>query len=225
MYPRAAEVESRLFLPSNLHVVGTMNSADRNIALVDHALRRRFEFVETPPNSDLLAGTESSLTIDRRRLLSTINGRIEHLLDADHCIGHGYLMGCNTDDEVVASFAKNIIPLLREYFYGNEGLISLILSETIDGAPKIFTTGTAISDFASAFGIEQDTAVDYGYRAGTGARVLRFDERFWKTDELVARPGNPAYAASCLRKIYQWPESSTTSPTPLPAETPTTPPN
>lgn len=206
MYPRAAEAESRLFLPSNLHVVGTMNSADRNIALVDHALRRRFEFIEVPPIPELLPGVSASLTIDCKRLLSTINRRIEHLLDTDHCIGHGYLMSCASDAEVVGSFAKNIIPLLREYFYGNEGLVKLVLSEHLAGAPRIFASDADATEFSSVFGVDQDAAVDFGYRPGTGAQTLRFDERFWTTNGLVGTPGDIGFAAASLRKIYQWPE-------------------
>ena len=206
MYPRAAEAESRLFLPSNLHVIGTMNSADRNIALVDHALRRRFEFIEVPPSAELLSGANDVQTIDCKRLLSTINRRIEHLLDADHCVGHGYLMSCKSDSEIVASFAKNIIPLLKEYFYGNEGLVRLLLSETLPGAPKIFASNTDAAEFSSIFGVDYDAAVDLGYRPGTGSQILRIDERFWTTNGLVGTPGDISYAAASLRKIYQWPE-------------------
>lgn len=206
IYPRAAEVESRLFLPSNLHVIGTMNSADRNIALVDHALRRRFEFIEVPPSPALLPGVNDNLTIDCNRLLSTINCRIEHLLDSDHCIGHGYLMSCKNDSEVVASFAKNIIPLLKEYFYGNEGLVRLVLSESLPGAPKIFVQNVDAAEFASVFGVDQDAAVDLGYRPGTGSQTLRIDERFWTTNGLVGTPGDISYSAASLRKVYQWPE-------------------
>lgn len=209
MYPRATEVESRLFLPSNLHVVGTMNSADRNIALVDHALRRRFEFIEVPPSPELLPVVSSALTIDSRRLLSIINQRIEHLLDADHCIGHGYLMSCRSDAEVVSSFAKSIIPLLREYFYGNEGLVRLVLSESLAEAPKIFASNADATEFASVFGVDQETAVDLGYRPGTGAQTLKIDERFWTAKGLQGQPGDLSYAAASLRKIYQWPEPET----------------
>jgi len=141
-------------------------------------------------------------------------------LDADHCIGHGYLMSCSTDEEVIASFAKNILPLLREYFYGNEGLIKLVLSEAIDGAPCIFIADHASSSFSNVFGIDQDAAVDYGYRPGTGARTLRLDERFWMSNELVAKPGDIQYAASCLRKIYQWPDQMSAEASSLTAEPP-----
>lgn len=205
MYPRAVELESRLFLPSNLHIVGTMNSADRNIALVDHALRRRFEFIEVPPEPALLSAPAGDLTLDCRQLLAVINSRIEHLLDSDHRVGHGYLMSCKTDRDVIAGFAKNVIPLLREYFYGNEGLVLLILSEVLDTETKIFILEPASVDFSSAFGIEQDLAMDFGYRPGTGARILRFDERFWSSNNVVSGPNNLDYAVASLRKIYQVP--------------------
>lgn len=211
MYPRVAEAESRLFLPSNLHVIGTMNSADRNIALVDHALRRRFEFIEVPPSPELLPSAKDELTIDCKRLLSAINRRIEHLLDTDHCIGHGYLMSCKSDSEVVASFAKNIIPLLKEYFYGNEGLVRLVLAESLPDAPKVFIPSADAADFSSIFGVDQDVAVDLGYRPGTGSQTLRIDERFWTTKGLVGAPGDIDYAAASLRKTYQWPEAAPTS--------------
>src|SRR5690606_34149395 len=111
-HPRAEELESRLFMPSNLHLIGTMNSSDRNIALVDHALRRRFDFIQIPPEPALLRDTVDTPSVDCGRLLRTLNARIEHLLDADHCIGHGYFVGCDTNAKVVERFASKIIPLL-----------------------------------------------------------------------------------------------------------------
>ena len=137
-YPRAEELESRLFMPSNLHLIGTMNSSDRNIALVDHALRRRFDFIQIPPEPSLLRSTTDAQSIDCGLLLRTINVRIEHLLDADHCIGHGYFVGCDTNAKVIERLATKVIPLLREYFYGNEGLMLMVLGDSASQTANFF---------------------------------------------------------------------------------------
>lgn len=201
-YPNSVELESRLFMPSNLHLIGTMNSSDRNIALVDHALRRRFDFVEVPPEPQILKVTSDSVPIDCAKLLSSINSRIEHLIDADHCIGHGYLVGCETNAQVVERFVKKVIPLLREYFYGNEGLMLLVLGVTPLRRHRIFLLPEQDSEFSKIFSVDPEVAAAMGYRAHSTPRNLRVDSRFWNASRLVPGPDDEKYAVSCIRQIY-----------------------
>jgi 5-methylcytosine-specific restriction protein B len=105
----------RLGIPPNLYVIGTMNTADRSIALMDTALRRRFSFREMPPRADLLASDAGG--IDLQALLRAMNERIERIFDRDHALGHTYLMGITAFDELVQRFQNQIIPLLQEYFF------------------------------------------------------------------------------------------------------------
>lgn len=117
-------------IPSNLHIIGTMNTADRSVEALDTALRRRFEFKEILPNPSLL----EKITFDSFNLeevLETINNRIDLLLDSDHTIGHSYFIAIESGDtEKLASVFKNkVIPLLQEYFYGDYGKIGLVLGK------------------------------------------------------------------------------------------------
>jgi 5-methylcytosine-specific restriction protein B len=105
----------RLGVPMNLYVVGTMNTADRSIALMDTALRRRFAFREMVPRADLLNPDVEGVNL--RALLEAMNVRIESLFDRDHVLGHTYLMGITTTEELVERFRTQIIPLLQEYFF------------------------------------------------------------------------------------------------------------
>lgn len=113
-------------VPSNLYIIGTMNTADRSVEALDTALRRRFVFEEMPPKYDLKELQQDLYGYTASEILKTINKRIEKLLDRDHLIGHAYFI--NKDETtIIASFYKNIIPLLQEYFFGDYGKIGLVL--------------------------------------------------------------------------------------------------
>ncbi|MFC5648609.1 McrB family protein [Paenibacillus solisilvae] len=116
--------KERFTLPPNLHLIGTMNTADRSIALMDTALRRRFLFEEIMPNPELLDTVGS---LDLEELLTVINKRIEVLYDRNHTIGHAYLMNANTEESVIEVVQHKIIPLLQEYFYDDWEKIGMIL--------------------------------------------------------------------------------------------------
>lgn len=127
---------SRFFVPPNMYIVGTMNTADRSVEALDTALRRRFSFIEMVPLYDLEGMEKVIAGISVSDLLETINGRIEKLIDRDHRIGHSYFLGLDSTDDLMKVFKYKIIPLLQEYFYGNYEKIGLILgSGFIDKLP------------------------------------------------------------------------------------------
>ena len=119
--------KSKFSVPSNLYIIGTMNTADRSIALIDTALRRRFCFKEMMPDSSLLS--ENVQGINLQLLLGKINERIEFLLDRDHTIGHSFFMKANSKNEICAIFKNKIIPLLQEYFYNDWEKVQLVLGD------------------------------------------------------------------------------------------------
>jgi 5-methylcytosine-specific restriction protein B len=200
-YPRSNELESRLFMPSNLHIIGTMNSSDRNIALVDHALRRRFNFVEIPPDPGKLGSTTDQESIDCSRLLRIINARIEHLLDSDHRIGHGYFSCANTNLQVIERLATKVIPLLREYFYGNEGLILLLLGDAANSTYTFTLKAPPEMQFQRLFGVGLEGASVFGYRPHASVKNIELDPRFWNPFRLVPGPDDEAYAVRCILKL------------------------
>ena len=136
-------------VPANLHVVGTMNTADKSLAQIDLALRRRFEFVEVMPDSDLLREV-SVYGTDLGDLLELINARIEVLLDRDHLIGHGYLWpvleasdNAARRHQLARVFRLKLIPLLQEYFYSDWERIRWVLNDTAKPRRFQFVTDSA----------------------------------------------------------------------------------
>lgn len=126
-------------VPSNLHVIGTMNTADRSIEALDTALRRRFDFQEYMPNLEVVRQLGTIDGVDIARLLQAINRRLEILYDRDHLIGHAFFRTLEEDpslDELKRIFARAIIPLLQEYFYADLGRIGLVLGKAFVKSPK-----------------------------------------------------------------------------------------
>ena len=125
-------------IPDNIYIVGTMNTADRSISVLDTALRRRFDFIELPPNYDDLSSLLKKKEVDKEKslkgidlieILKTINERIGFLLDKDHMIGHTYFMTVTNKESLVKVFSKNIIPLLGEYFHNDYENIRRVLGD------------------------------------------------------------------------------------------------
>nr|VVV06341.1 5-methylcytosine-specific restriction enzyme B [Aliivibrio wodanis] len=125
-------------VPNNLYLIGTMNTADRSLAMMDTALRRRFDFVEMMPKPELLRGTVVK-GIDLEQLLSVLNQRIEILYDREHTLGHAFFIPVKTlvdageqgkaFNALVSVFKNKIIPLLEEYFFEDWDKIRLVLAD------------------------------------------------------------------------------------------------
>jgi hypothetical protein len=127
--------KTRFGVPSNLHIIGTMNTADRSVEALDSALRRRFTFKEFMPNlgilKTVLGKQEEWKDISLTEVLGRINQRIDTLLDRDHQIGHSYFLSLKNSDsfekELKKVFTQKIIPLLQEYFYNDYVKIGMVL--------------------------------------------------------------------------------------------------
>ncbi len=117
-------------VPANLHIIGTMNTADRSVEALDTALRRRFSFVEMPSCPDLVENAPS-LGFSLGELLAALNGRIERLLDKDHHIGHSYFLNIHKavdpEQELRLVFKNKVLPLLQEYFYADPRKLGAVL--------------------------------------------------------------------------------------------------
>jgi len=129
--------QETFIVPDNLYIIGTMNTADRSLALIDTALRRRFDFIEMMPKPSLIIGDdEQPLIIDGieiQKMLETINNRIEALYDREHTIGHAFFMKLKDDSTInhLASIFRNkILPLLEEYFFEDWKKITQVLGNS-----------------------------------------------------------------------------------------------
>lgn len=136
-------------VPANLFIVGTMNTADRSIQLLDSAIRRRFKFEELLPDYDVIENKEAKL------ILQGINNRIRCLLNKDSQIGHSYLMHAKTNKEILDALTNKIIPLLEEYFYNDFSQVRFVLNETKDNKYNFYKEDT---DAKKAFETYQNFA-------------------------------------------------------------------
>lgn len=125
-------------VPDNVYILGTMNTADRSIALMDTALRRRFQFAEMMPDSKVLDSLGVGIIavgdeeLNVAKMLDVINQRIEYLFDREHTIGHAFFTKLAIDPSIETLswiFAKNVIPLLQEYFYEDYEKIQFVLGD------------------------------------------------------------------------------------------------
>ena len=151
-------------VPSNLYIIGTMNTADRSIALIDTALRRRFEFVEMMPEYDNLNKINIE-GINIGEMLKTINERIEYLYDRDHTVGHAYFIDVADIGTLANVFKNKILPLLQEYFYDDWEKIRLVLGDSQfikekKPAKVLFKSGTDYIDDKILYEIDKEAFYD-----------------------------------------------------------------
>lgn len=124
-------------VPRNLHVIATMNTSDRSIALLDVALRRRFAFEELRPEPEKLrAALPGKPGQVAEAVLNALNARLELMLDREHLIGHAWFMKANTYEGLREVMIRKVIPLLQEYFHGAPDRLALVLGHPCDADGK-----------------------------------------------------------------------------------------
>lgn len=151
-------------VPSNLVIVGTMNTMDKSISVLDSALQRRFKLKELLPNYKVFDAEQSDSQVIKelkeksKKILTSINNRVKALLSKDCLIGHSYLMNVTSSEAILEAITDNIIPLLEEYFHGDIQKIRFVLNETQKSndyyfykedkdAKKAFNKFSEINDF------------------------------------------------------------------------------
>ena len=151
-------------VPKNVYIIGTMNTADRSIATIDTALRRRFLFREMLPAPKVLADISvEDLSISE--LLARLNKRITVLYDREHTIGHAYFMPLKaspTVETLAEIFTNNIIPLLQEYFYEDYEKIRLVLGDNKKSNPEEQFIVAKENNYAELCG-DIEVGLDDGY--------------------------------------------------------------
>lgn len=173
-------------VPANVDIIGAMNTADRSLALMDTALRRRFDFVEMMPDLSLLSGAKVK-GIELEPLLEKLNSRIEALYDREHTLGHAFFMpvknALDSGDEETAfkqlkiTFQKKIIPLLQEYFFDDWNKIRLVLADNQKQDDSLQFVIEKTDDLDTLFGNNHD--LRRHDRQSTAYELEAFDEEIW----------------------------------------------
>lgn len=173
-------------VPANVDIIGAMNTADRSLALMDTALRRRFDFVEMMPDLSLLSGTKVK-GIELEPLLEKINSRIEALYDREHSLGHAFFMpvknALDAGDEETAfkqlkiAFQKKIIPLLQEYFFDDWNKIRLVLADNQKQDDSLQFVIEKTDDLDTLFG--NNHGLRRHDQQSTAYELEAFDQEIW----------------------------------------------
>lgn len=175
-----------LGVPHNLDIVATMNTADRSIAMMDIALRRRFRFHECPPEPKLIEPAMVG-AIDLATLLQRLNDRLEYLLDRDHAIGHAVFMGIMSLDELQQVLSQRVIPLLQEYFFEDLDKVRLVL--TGHGKDSVFFKSRLLSPSKLFPGAKQDVGTETRPTFAMGVPSI------WSEAHIMGLYGAPPVAA------------------------------
>jgi len=138
-------------VPPNIFIIGTMNTADRSVEALDTALRRRFSFVHMIPDERKLTAEFDGIILSN--LLITINKRLSILKDADHTIGHAWLMGIDSLPKLQKVFKDRILPLLQEYFYNDYEKLGLVLGDGFFDLPHKKVVVKEFANFSGGNGL------------------------------------------------------------------------
>ncbi|EKN5918717.1 TPA: AAA family ATPase [Yersinia enterocolitica] len=173
-------------VPDNVDIIGAMNTADRSLALMDTALRRRFDFIEMMPDLSLLSGTKVK-GIELESLLEKLNSRIEALYDREHTLGHAFFMpvknALDAGDEEAAfkqlkiAFQKKIIPLLQEYFFDDWNKIRLVLADNQKQDDSLQFVIEKTDDLDTLFG--NNHGLRRHDQQSTAYELEAFDQEIW----------------------------------------------
>lgn len=173
-------------VPANVDIIGAMNTADRSLALMDTALRRRFDFVEMMPDLSLLSGAKVK-GIELEPLLEKLNSRIEALYDREHTLGHAFFMpvknALDAGDEEAAfkqlkiAFQKKIIPLLQEYFFDDWNKIRLVLADNQKQDDSLQFVIEKTDDLDTLFG--NNHGLQRHKQQSTAYELEDFDQEIW----------------------------------------------
>ncbi len=148
-------------VPCNLHIIGTMNTADRSVEALDTALRRRFAFVNLEPEPEKLKTTEDGINLVE--MLRTLNNRLSILKDSDHTIGHAWLWNVKNVEQLKEVFRVKILPLLKEYFYNDYEKLGLVIGDAFF-EPHVQINSNVFAGFSGGNGLAMQYDQSWQYR-------------------------------------------------------------